>query len=302
MPRAVPLALLLAGLGLPAPSARAQTPPETDVFVAPLTRKGGTLAVGAPVNVTARPGYDNQPWFLPDGRALLYISEREGQTDVFRYELESGKATQVTATPEREYSPTLVDGGKTLMVVRWAADMSEGHLWHYTPDGQPQKVAPGDAPRVGYYAFGAPDTLALFINDDVQSFLLSDLTTGKVEKIGEKLGGSAPRAIPGERAVSFLKQDAAGRWWIHRLDLATRKDAPLVRVLPGATQYAWLRDGRILMGKDNALHVWDRKKGKAWTKIASFTGPALQDVTRIAVSPAEDRIAFVAGPRPAEKP
>jgi Tol biopolymer transport system component len=49
-------------------------------------------------------GYNNQPSFLPDGKTVLYTSFRNGQTDIYRYDLSTGKTTQVTNTTESEYS------------------------------------------------------------------------------------------------------------------------------------------------------------------------------------------------------
>lgn len=71
-----------------------QGPPATDIYLADLRVARGRVTVDAPVNVTARPGYDNQPFFLPDGRAFLYTSVREdSQADIYRYDIAgSGRA------------------------------------------------------------------------------------------------------------------------------------------------------------------------------------------------------------------
>lgn len=45
------------------------------------------------MNLTVRPGYDNQPQLTPDGAALLFTSVREdGRADTWRYDLEAGAA------------------------------------------------------------------------------------------------------------------------------------------------------------------------------------------------------------------
>jgi hypothetical protein len=49
----------------PQPAAR----PDTEVFLAPLTNTNGRLEVGSPVNISRNDGYDNQPFFTPDGSA-----------------------------------------------------------------------------------------------------------------------------------------------------------------------------------------------------------------------------------------
>ena len=45
-------------------------PPSTDIFLVDVLKRGGQLALGTPVNITFRPGYDNQPSFTPDGKSL----------------------------------------------------------------------------------------------------------------------------------------------------------------------------------------------------------------------------------------
>lgn len=287
----LPHLLVFAVLG--AVPAAAQTP-DTDIWVAELHATCDSLHIGTPRNVTQRPGYDNQPWFLPDGRSILYVAERDEQTDVFRLDLGTGAVTQITRTPEREYSPTLTPDGRTLLAVRWAADMSDGHLWRYSPTGEPLGAATGDVSRIGYYAFGDSTTMAIFVNDSVQSFVLADARTGRTEKIGERLGGSPPKAIPGEPAVSFLRMAADSTWWITRLDLTTRETRPLIPVLKGKSQYSWTPDGRILMASGSEIFVWDPREGGNWTAVARFDA-AVGDVSRIAVSPDSKWIAFVAG-------
>lgn len=278
-------ALLLAA----ATAARAQ--PATDIFLADMAVRDGRLEIGVPINVTARDGYDNQPWLLPDGTGFLYSSERDGQTDIFRYDIAAGSAVRVTETPENEYSPSLPGDGSRMLVVRWPTDMSTGDLWWFTPDGRPLEVARGSVSRVGYYTFADEHTLALFINDSIQSFLLSDTRTGDTTRVGQDLGGSGPRTIPGARAVSFLRRAEDDVWWLTRLDLDDRAATPLVRMLDDVANYVWTQRGTVLAARGGTIYEWS--PARDWHAVANFSDPALQDITRIAISPAGDRIAFV---------
>src|SRR5690606_27143839 len=70
--------------------------PSTDIYVADLRVDGQAVEIGMPRNATARPGYDNQPWFLPDGSAFLYNADMGGQTDVFRFDLATWTSTRLT--------------------------------------------------------------------------------------------------------------------------------------------------------------------------------------------------------------
>src|SRR5262245_47248359 len=72
----------------PAPQASpAPPPPATGIFLLDLTRRQGALVLGTPRRITDHAGYDNQPAFSPDGRALYFTSIAEGQADTWRYDL-----------------------------------------------------------------------------------------------------------------------------------------------------------------------------------------------------------------------
>jgi len=107
-------------------AASAQQPaapvPPPDIFLASLDITRGTPRVGAPMNFTDRPGYDNQPSFTSDGRAVLFTSVRaDAQADIYRYDIAAKRATRVTATaPESEYSATAIEGGRAIPSCAWS--------------------------------------------------------------------------------------------------------------------------------------------------------------------------------------
>src|SRR5215831_18471340 len=92
------VAAAVACLAIASGSLSAQAgPPGTDIFLAPLSVSGTTVTVGAAVNITARPGYDNQPSFTADGNSILFTSTHaDGQSDIYRYDLASKRTSQVT--------------------------------------------------------------------------------------------------------------------------------------------------------------------------------------------------------------
>jgi hypothetical protein len=266
--------------------------PSTDIFLADLTRREGRIEIARPVNVTNRDGYDNQPWFLPGGDAFLYASERDGQNDIFRYEIATGESVRITDTPENEYSPSLPGDGSRMMVVRWPTDMSTGALWWFTPDGTPLGEATGSVPRVGYYTFADARTLALFINDSIQSFMLADAATGDTTRVGDDLGGSGPRAYPGRRAVTYLRSDDTGGRWLTRLDIDGMESTPLVRMPDDVVNYTWTPWRTVLAARGGTIYEW--REGSDWRAVATFSEPELQGIGRIAVSDDGRRIALVA--------
>ena len=304
--------LLLLGLSLVTPSFRLsvfpsfrlsvlpsvrQAPPGTDIFLAPLRRaSGGGLTVGAPLNVTARPGYDNQPAFSPDGKTLYYTSYRGGQSDIYRYELASRTTAQVTATPESEYSPTVTPDGKHLSVIRVERDSTQ-RLWAFAPDGAAVGPILDSIKPVGYHAWLNADTVFVFVLGQPATLRRAVPAHGTVDIVARDIGRSIFR-IPGRHAISFVQRDSAGGT-IRSLDPVTGAATDLVRLPQGTEFYAWTPDGTLLSSSGNRLLRW-RAGDPAWSELARFSEPGLQKLSRIAVSNAGDRIALV-GEEPAAR-
>lgn len=283
-------------LSASAAAAGAQVP-DTDIWLAPLTRTGGRLTVGDPVNVTRRAGYDNQPWFLPDGRGFYFVAQHHGQTDVFRYDLRSRNATRLTNTPESEYSPMLTPDGRAITVVRVEADSSQ-HLWLLSRAGAPLRRAPGDVLTVGYYVRADDRHYVMFLADSVQSLVVSDVPRGRVTVVAKRLAGSAPQRIPRSRQVSVARIDSARGRWIERLDLKSLRLSPIVQTRGGSPHYVWTRRGTILMAEGSTLYEFDPRRDTTWRPVTTFLAPGLQRLSRLALSPAEDRIALVSEAAP----
>src|SRR5437868_2850144 len=105
--------------------------PETDLWLFKITTEDKKLVLGEGKNITSRKGYDNQPFFTPDGKQILYVSIREDkQADVYRYDLGKAQSFQLTKTKESEYSPNYTPDGKSISCVVVEADSTQ-RLWLY---------------------------------------------------------------------------------------------------------------------------------------------------------------------------
>jgi WD40 repeat protein len=280
----------------PPPSApSAAAPPDTEIALAPL---GAGTSVGRPVNVTSSPGYDNQPAFMPDGAGILFTSNRGGkQTDIYRYDVASGSTTQVTNTPESEYSPTVTPDGGHISVIRVEADGTQ-RLWRFTIDGRSPELVLTDVKPVGYHAWADARTLALFVLGSPATLQLADSSTGRAEILVSGINRSIQR-IPGGGTISFVARataDAAGgaALSIRELDPKTKRITPLVDAVAGAREAdcAWTPDGMLVMAEKDVLYGW-RRGQDGWRRVADLAALGLHGVTRIAISPKGDRIAFV---------
>jgi WD40 repeat protein len=295
----VTAALLSAPAQTPTPSpAPTATPPASDIFV---------LEVGSKRNketkdlepkfselkkITDYAGYNNQPFFLPDGHNILYTSIRNGQADIYRYDLKSGQTTQVTSTPESEYSPTLMPDGKNISVVRVEKDGTQ-RLWKFPLAGGAPSLILENVKPVGYHHWIDDHTLALFIlgsGGKPNTLQIADTRTGKSEIVAEN-PGRILRKVPDRNQFSFVHKISDQHWEIKYFDMRSHTIASFIETLPGVEDYAWL-NGALVMGKDSKLFAVRPFAGQKWTEVGDFSKAGIKRITRIAVS--GNRIAFVA--------
>jgi tricorn protease-like protein len=249
------------------------------------------MKFGPPLKITGWVGYNNQPSFLADGQSILYTSIRDKQADIYRYDLRGGATTQITRTPESEYSPTLMLDGQSMSVVRVEADGTQ-RLWKFplaggTPSLILEKIKP-----VGYHLWIDDHTLALFILGQPNTLQIADTRTGKAEIIAEN-PGRILRRIPHENKFSFVHKVSDREWLIESFDLRAKALTTIIQTFPGVEDYAWTPKGDLLMANGAKLFL-RQKSDWAWQQIADYSNAGLKSITRIAVSPKGDRIAFVA--------
>jgi hypothetical protein len=108
--------------------------------------------------------------------------------------------------------------------------------------------------------------------------------------VAEDVGRSLQR-VPGRRAVSFVIHDGPSDWWLAIYDLDTGLVERIARTVQGVEDHAWHPGGSILSARGSALYRWVPGVSERWDLVATIEG--VRDATRIAVSPAGDRLAIV---------
>jgi hypothetical protein len=290
----------------PSPAPATQAPPDTEIYLAPMKIVNGAITLEPAVNITSNPGYDNQPLFTPDGRAILFTSVRAPsaagatQTDIYRYDIASRQIAQVTNTPESEYSPTVTPGG-AISVIRVELDGNNTQrLWQFTADGRDPRVVLERVKPVGYHAWAGERALALFVLGPPATLQLADTQTGDAVTLASDIGRSIQR-IPGSGSISFVQRERSGGTTalvIKELNPATRAISVLTAAVAGATEAdtAWTPDGTLLMAAGGTLYGW-RRGESGWKGITTLERLSLPAATRLAVSPKGDYLALVGPPR-----
>jgi dipeptidyl aminopeptidase/acylaminoacyl peptidase len=304
------LSLLLVGLLLqqppvppsPAPAAPAAPnqpaapnppPPATDIYELAFDGTIDKLREAKPQPITAERGYENQPFFTPDGEAIWFTANRDGkQTDIYEFNRKTRRVRSLVATPEGEYSAALTPDGNGFSVIRVEADGTQ-RLWRFDRSGANAKVVLTDIKPVGYHAWIDGDQLALFVLGQPATLQHARVSTGKATVVASNIGRSLHR-IPGSQTVSFVHRETPDNVWVKQFDPATGAITPLVRVVPGNGErdVTWLPDGTLLVSAGTKIFAW-RRGDKDWREVYDVAAHKLGAVTRMAAAPDGRTLAVV---------
>lgn len=274
----------------------AQAPPATDIYLVEISAQRDKIELGAPSNITRRDGYDNQPFFLADSKSLLYASLRDGQADIYRYDVDKQTHQALTQTSESEYSPTLMPDGEHFSVVRVELDTSlVQRLWRFPLQGGQPELLIAEVNPAGYHAWGDAQTVSLFVLGNPPTLQRYDFRTRVAQMVVSRAGtiGRSLHRLPNRRAVSFLHRISDTESWIKTVDLDNGEFTTLTRPLEGNEFYAWMPDGSMLMARDSRLYCWRASSPAEWQLVADLQNAGLAKITRLAVSPDSRLLALV---------
>ena len=282
----------------PQPAQPAAPPPSTDIYLVPLSAGLGSMKAAKPTAVSNVAGYDNQPMFSADGSRILFSANHDGrQFDIYAFDRATGRASQLTRTPENENSPTFLPAGLGdaggFSVVQTEMDKTQ-RLYRFDAQGRNPQLILSDIKPVGYHAWIDGDRLGLFVLGQPNSLQLASVKTGKGEVVADGIGRSLHR-IPGTRTISFVQREPSGEFWIKQIDVDSKKIDPLIKVVDGNSErdMAWMPDGKtILMSGGTRIYSWTRGAA-AWTEVFDAAAHNLGAITRLAVSPKGDAVAIV---------
>ncbi|MEM9384515.1 MAG: hypothetical protein AAGA68_05600 [Pseudomonadota bacterium] len=275
--------------------------PQTDIYLATLGGDGDYVLLGRPRNVTARAGYDNQPAFSSDGRALFYTSIREdGQADIYRLSLVEEGARPVRLTTTRtmsEYSPTPMPGGG-LSTVRVEPDGAQ-HLWRITGVGTDVTRLLPRLDNVGYHTWVSETSLALFLVADPLALVLADRGdrtqsggASPLTPIAQDIGRALARSADG-RYVVFVQTHDARNPELRRYEVATGKVSTWAPMAPdGSGDFAIdpaSGAAFTVLGQTLLRLAPDQVR---WLAVGDLAVPG-GEINRLAISPRGDRLAIV---------
>jgi len=257
----------------------------TDIYLILMKMDEGKSIFSDPVKINPTEGYNNQPSFHPDGNSLFYSSGAGTNTDIYRYDINTGKTERLTDTLDSEYSPILMPGGDKFSVIQLVN--SEGPrkgaqpLIAFPLSGGNSEMIFEEGEKVGYHAWIDRQRVALFLLGTPHFLQIVDLKDLSSIRVADNIGRSLYK-IPGQEAISFSQSREDGQDVIMMYSLESGKTQPIVPMLEGNGFYAWTSLGSLMMGVGAELFEFNPGENKDWRKIGDLSDFGIQNISRIA--------------------
>jgi len=309
--------------------------PATDIYLLEIsTDKKGKLKFENPVRITKNDNYDNEPWWYPDGSAILYAGVSDSsagdtsKADIYKYDVNAKRTRVVINTPQTaEYSPVLMPNKTGISVVRVLEDKTSQVFANCNDNTDECVNLLPKIKNVGYYVWMDASRVALYLLGDPAILVAVNLTTGKIDTVAEDIGRCLQK-VPGKNVQIAYVDKSESRWLIKTYDGKSGKKSTIVETLEEQEDFCYMPDGSLLMGAGSDLYHYvpptavatttakggasskndskeekpdkPKKNDNPWDKVAEFEGTSVAQFYRIAVSPKGDKIAVVTYPD--EKP
>jgi dipeptidyl aminopeptidase/acylaminoacyl peptidase len=264
----------------------------TDIWVVELTGQGSALEVGRPRNLTQRAGYDNQPQFTPDGRALLFTRiDSTGRSDTWRVDVAGGRTTSLSNTRvEQEYSPTPMPDGSGFSAIVVEADSTQ-RLWAYDWNGVPQAPIIGALKPVGYHVWIGSGMFGAFVlaNPEPNALVLVNVLTQRVDTLARGIERAFAR-VPGREAFTFVQRTDSNTL-VSEVDTRTMRVRRVMTGPPGLEYHVWLPDGTMLISGQGQIWRWADSRLTPFVDLRTF---GIRGVSRLALRADGKMLAFVA--------
>jgi len=289
-----------------APKVYAQVP-TTDIYLLDMKQGKGKYSFINAKKINDWKGYNNQPYFTPDGKSIYYTSYRNKQADIYRYDVLAKQTIQFTNTPEDEYSPKLTPDGKYISVVRVMKDSSQ-QLWEFpVGGGTPERAIGSDS--VAYYTWGHDGGIKFFAYAVVpEPMNLHGVTVNNIDTLADNkyindniIAKNAGRTLQyfydnKGSYILFVQKNKDKTDSIFSINgvSSSFKIKEIVKTLPNCEDFAIGPKDILYMGSKGKLYKYQIGKDKTWKEIADFTNTPYQNFYRIAVNEAGDKIALVA--------
>ncbi len=256
----------------------------TEIYLLDLSIAGEDLILSNPKNITKRVGYDNQPFFHPTKPLIYYTAMKDGQTDIWSYNYNTGMRLQITKTIDSEYSPTVTPDLKYLSCIVQRKSNGDQDLVKYNLENplktqiifESQKTG-----KIGYQAWLNSNELVTFVLGTPQTLHYQSLIKKKDTIIAPNIGRSL-HLMPNQKTFSFVQQ-IDEKWFVRSFNPSKNTIKSIAESNPDSDHYnAWTTDGILLESKNTEIYRYDSTV-KNWEYVILPENLPKKKISRMAV-------------------
>jgi Tol biopolymer transport system component/predicted Ser/Thr protein kinase len=266
----------------PLPPVQAHTPasPPTTIAISPEPPPAATPIVQgtSPLRLSSDPAQEYVPSYSPDGRYVVYMSDRDGSWQIYRMNADGSGARRLTTNDADNYHPRFSPDGRQ---IAFASRMDgDWDLYLMDLDGQLIRQVL-DQPGDQYYPYFAPNGQRLSFmgkTDGKWEVFTIDVAGGYVQNVTNHPANDAYAAFAPDGRHLVFQSDRDGNWEIYILDL----DSGLVQRLTDDKG----RDADPIVSPDGRWIVFEsNRNGNYDVYVMDWTGGQIQ---RLTTDPAND--------------
>ncbi|HZG00731.1 MAG TPA: hypothetical protein VEY71_07000, partial [Chitinophagales bacterium] len=223
---------------------QAQSLPDTDIFLLPITQTADGVSLGAGRVVTAKGKYDDQPSFSFDGQYMYYAAEADDyKTDIHAVYLPQYQNVEFIVTGSiSEYHPLQKPDMTGVSLVRHDPASGTRQVWLYNTDGTEKNLTP-NLTDVDRFIWLNDTTLALRLAGESNALVLHNTKTNEQQHVASHIGKSIGK-VPSENGIYFT-QTVDGVQKLMRRYYDSGKTDTLVFLPGGSTEFSVAVDGSL---------------------------------------------------------
>jgi len=263
----------------------------SDIYLASISREGDRLVFAAPVKISERTGYNNQPSFPPDGSGVYYSSADGQQTDIFFYSIGEKTNVRLTSTLDSEYSPLVMPGGNEFSVIQLV--LAEGPrkgaqpLLAFPLQGGPPRLVYEEGKKIGYHAWIDGARLAAFVLGEPNTLQLVNLKSGESRTLADSIGRALYKSPWADEEILFSWEGI-----IKKVNIATNVVEDVI-AHKGGDFFCPTPEGGLLTAAGAEVFLFQPGRDETWVKVGDFSTFGVKSISRLAVDPQGRWLAFV---------
>ena len=262
----------------------------TEVYLYELSLENDRYYVKSGKNISNNPGYDSQPHFYSK-KSIIFASTRGKQTDIAKYNLESGKIKYLSDTPKGgEYSPQRIPKSKDVSAVRLDDDGLQRFYKYDSKSGKSKELI---ADLKVAYPFWLKKNVAInvVIVDKNLDLIISNLKNKTNSTIQKKVGRSVHK-IPNTEFVSYISK-ANDQWEVMLYNTKNGDRKKIINTIGNKEDVCWLPNGTLLMAVGNTIMKFNPATDSEWSVFHAFSKTKHQNISRIIVNKKGTHLAIV---------